>query len=79
MAHYRYKAAVTDNLEAAHEIILNVGRMITDGKIDKQSTLTNLAQALEKIEPRDNFRIQFSMNLLRAPSREIVVAFILSK
>jgi len=55
MANYRYKAAVTDNLEAAHEIILNVGRMITDGKIDKQSTLTNLAQALEKIKSAKYF------------------------
>lgn len=55
MAHYRYKATVTDNLEEAHEIILNVGRMITDGKIDKQSTLTNLAKALEKIKSAKYF------------------------
>jgi hypothetical protein len=29
--------------------------MITDGKIDKQSTLTNLAQALEKIKSAKYF------------------------
>ena len=50
MAYYRYKSAVTDNLEEAYDIVKNVGRMLQEGKIDKQSTLTNLAKALKKIE-----------------------------
>lgn len=50
MAHYRYKSAVTDNLEEAYDIVKNVGRMLQEGKIDKTSTLTNLAKALKKIE-----------------------------
>ena len=50
MAFYRYKEKVTDDLEEAKEIVKNVGRMLTEGKIDKASTLTNLAKALKKIE-----------------------------
>jgi len=50
MAHYRYKTTVTDNLEEAYDIVKNVGKMLQEGKIDKQSTLTNLAKALKKIE-----------------------------
>jgi hypothetical protein len=50
MAFYRYKSAVTDNLEEAYDIVKQVGRMIEEGKIDKQSALTNLAMALKKIE-----------------------------
>jgi hypothetical protein len=48
MAHYRYKNKVTDDLEDAKEIIRILGRMITEGKIDKDSTLDNLARALKK-------------------------------
>jgi hypothetical protein len=55
MAQYRYKSAVTDNLEEAHNIIMTLGRMINDGKIDKQSTLTNLGKALEKIQAAKYF------------------------
>ena len=50
MAQYRYKAKVTDDIEDAKEIIRNTGRMISEGKIDKDSTLDNLARALKKIE-----------------------------
>jgi hypothetical protein len=50
MAHYRYKNKVTDDLEDSKEIIRMAGRMISEGKIDKDSTLDNLARALKKIE-----------------------------
>jgi hypothetical protein len=50
MAHYRYKNKVTDDLEATREIIRLLGRMITEGKIDKDSTLDNLSRALKKVE-----------------------------
>ncbi len=50
MAQYRYKAKVTDDLEDAFDIVKNVGRMLTEGKIDKKSTLNNLSRALKKIE-----------------------------
>ena len=50
MAQYRYKAKVTDDIEDAKEIIRNTGRMIQDGKIDKASTLNNLAEAIKKLE-----------------------------
>ena len=50
MAFYRYKSAVTDNLEEAYDNVKNVGRMLKEGKIDKESTLRNLETALKKIE-----------------------------
>jgi hypothetical protein len=50
MAYYRYKAKVTDDLTEAHEIVRNVGKMLQEGKIDKTSTLDNLARALKKLE-----------------------------
>ena len=50
MAHYRYKNKVTDDLESTREIIRLLGRMITEGKIDKDSTLDNLGRALKKVE-----------------------------
>jgi hypothetical protein len=50
MGNYRYKNRVTDSLEDAHNIVKSVGRMIQEGKIDKSSTLTNLAKALKKME-----------------------------
>lgn len=55
MAFYRYKAKVTDDLEEAKDIVKQVGRMIQEGKIDKASTLTNLAKALKKIESAKYF------------------------
>jgi hypothetical protein len=50
MAHYRYKNKITDDLEDTKEIIRMLGRMIGEAKIDKDSTLDNLARALKKIE-----------------------------
>lgn len=50
MAYYKYKEKVTDDLVEAHEIVRNVGKMLNEGKIDKQSTLDNLARAIKKIE-----------------------------
>jgi hypothetical protein len=50
MAHYRFKNKVTDDLEDAHDIVKNTGRMLKEGKIDKSSALNNLARALKKLE-----------------------------
>jgi hypothetical protein len=50
MAHYKYKAKITDDIEDAREIIRNTGRMLTEGKIDKDSALDNLARALTKLD-----------------------------
>ena len=47
---YKYKSNVIDNVEDAKEIIRNVGKAITEGKIDKNSTLDNLARAIKKLE-----------------------------
>jgi len=50
MAHYKYKAKITDDVEDAKEIIRTTGKMLQEGKIDKQSALDNLARALKKLE-----------------------------
>ncbi len=50
MAYYKYKAKITDDIEDAREIIRNTGRMLEEGKIDKQSALDNLARALAKLD-----------------------------
>jgi hypothetical protein len=50
MAQYRYKNKVTDDIEDAKEIVRATGRMIQEGKIDKQSALDNLAKAIQKLE-----------------------------
>lgn len=47
---YKYKSNVIDNVEDAKEIVRNVGKAITEGKIDKHSTLDNLARAIKKLE-----------------------------
>jgi len=49
-AQYRYKAKITDDIEDAREIIKNVGRTIKEGKTDLASALTNLAEALNKLD-----------------------------
>lgn len=49
-AQYRYKAKITDDMEDAREIIKSVGRSLQEGKTDFQSVLTNLAEALKKID-----------------------------
>lgn len=50
MAQYRYKAKLTDDIEDAREIIRNTGKMLQEGKIDKASALTNLANAIKKLD-----------------------------
>ena len=50
MAYYRYKNKVTDDIEDAKEIIRTTGRMLQEGKIDKDSALNNLAAAMQKLE-----------------------------
>jgi len=49
-AYYKYKNKVTDDLEDAYEIIKMAGRVITEGKADKDSILDNLARAMKKLE-----------------------------
>ena len=49
-AEYKFPEEITANVTDAHEIIRVVGKAITEGKIDKQSTLDNLARALKKLE-----------------------------
>jgi hypothetical protein len=49
-AKYKYKSNVIDNVEDAKEIVRNVGKAISEGKIDKNSTLDNLARAIKKLE-----------------------------
>ena len=55
MAHYRYKNKVTDDLVDARDIVKQIGRMITENKADKASVLTNLANAVKKIESAKYF------------------------
>jgi hypothetical protein len=50
MASYRYKAKITDDIDDAYEIVKNVGRVIKENKADVASILTNLSQALKKLE-----------------------------
>jgi hypothetical protein len=50
MAHYRYKAKLTDDVEDAREIIRTTGLMLQEGKIDKESALINLATAIKKLD-----------------------------
>ena len=50
MAHYKYKAKITDDVEDAKEIIRTTGKMLQEGKIDKVSALDNLARAMQKLE-----------------------------
>jgi hypothetical protein len=50
MAHYKYKAKLTDDIEDAREIIRVTGKMLEEGKIDKPSALDNLARALSKLD-----------------------------
>jgi len=55
MAHYRYKAQITDYIEDAREIIRNTGLMLQQDKIDKASALHNLATALKKLDSAKYF------------------------
>jgi len=50
MAHYRYKAKLTDDVEDAREIVRAAGKALEEGKIDKASLLDNLVRALKKLD-----------------------------
>jgi hypothetical protein len=50
MAYYKYKSKITDDVEDAKEIIRTTGKMLQEGKIDKQSALDNLLRAMKKLE-----------------------------
>jgi len=50
MSSYKYQAKITDDIDDAREIIKNVGRALKEGKTDKESALTNLAAALDKLD-----------------------------
>ena len=50
MPQYRYKAKITDDVEDAKQIVQSTGKMLMEGKIDKQSAIDNLARAFRKLE-----------------------------
>lgn len=50
MAHYKFKAKITDDIEDAREIVRVTGKMLEEGKIDKASALDNLSRALKKLD-----------------------------
>ena len=50
MAHYKYKAKITDDIEDAREIVRNVGRTLKEGKTDFNSVMHNITEALKKLE-----------------------------
>ena len=50
MAHYKYKAKITDDIEDAREIVRNVGRTLKEGKTDFNSVMHNLTESLKKLE-----------------------------
>ena len=50
MSKMRYKDQISDSVVDAWEIIKNVGRGIELGKIDIPSALSNLAEAMRKLE-----------------------------
>ena len=50
MAHYKYKAKITDDVEDAREIVRVTGKMLEEGKIDKAAALDNLYRAIKKLD-----------------------------
>ena len=50
MSKIRYKDQLSDSIVDAREIIKSVGRGIEQGKIDIPSALSNLAEAMRKLE-----------------------------
>ncbi len=50
MAYYKYKNKVTDDIEDAKEIVRVSGKMLEEGKIDKNAMLDNLWRAIKKLE-----------------------------
>jgi hypothetical protein len=49
MAHYKYKAKLTDDVEDAREIVRAAGKALEEGKIDKASLIDNLVTSNEEI------------------------------
>jgi hypothetical protein len=47
MAHYKYKAKLTDDVEDAREIVRAAGKALEEGKIDKASLIDNLVRAMK--------------------------------
>ena len=47
---FKYRNKITDDIEDCKDIVRNTGRMLREGKIDKESALDNLARALKKLE-----------------------------
>lgn len=50
MAHYKYKAKLTDDVEDAREIVRAAGKALEEGKIDKASLMDNLLLAIKKLD-----------------------------
>ena len=50
MAHYRFKAKISDDLVDAMDIIKNSGKSIAAGHADKNAILINLTSAYKKLE-----------------------------
>ena len=50
MSKLRYKDQLSDSIVDARDLIRNVGRGIEQGKIDIPSALSNLAEAMRKLE-----------------------------
>ena len=50
MAHYRFKAKISDDLVDAMDIIKNSGKSIAAGHADKNAILINLTAAYKKLE-----------------------------
>jgi hypothetical protein len=50
MAHYKYKAKLTDDVEDAREIVRATGKALEEGKIDKLSLIDNLVRAMKKLD-----------------------------
>ena len=50
MAHYRYKAKISDDLQDAADIIKNAGKSIAARHADINAILLNLTAAYKKLE-----------------------------
>ena len=50
MAHYRFKAKISDDILDALQIIKSAGKSIAAGHADKNAILTNLTAAYRKLE-----------------------------
>ena len=55
MAQRKFKNMITDQIVDAREIVRMVGRGIENGTIDPHSALTNLAEAIKKLESAQNY------------------------